>query len=75
MNNYEDKVCKSVDVKRIGVTNDKKVKFDEHVSKICSKAIRKLNALARMSKFLTFRKKRNVCKIFIESHFKYCLLI
>ena len=61
-------------------TIDRKLKFDKHVSNICSKASRKLPVIARMSKFLIFEKKRktifkNFQKTFFESQFKYCLLI
>ena len=54
----EDKMFQSIDVKLLGVTIDKEFKFDKHVSKICSKASRKLTVLARMSKFLTFEKRK-----------------
>ena len=61
-------------------TIDRKLKFDKHVSNICSKASRKLPVIARMSKFLIFEKKRktifkNFQKTFFESQFKYCVLI
>ena len=36
-----DKIWESSDVKLLGVTIDNELKFDEHVSKICSKASRK----------------------------------
>ena len=59
----------NVDVKRLGVTIDRELKFDKHFSKICLKASRKLTFLAKMSTFLTFE------KAFFELKFKYCLLI
>ena len=37
-----DKIWESADVKLLGVTIDRKLKFDKHVSKISSKANRKL---------------------------------
>ena len=51
------------------------LKFDKHVSKICSKASRKLSVLARMSKLLSFEKRRIIFKSFVESQFTYCPLI
>ena len=65
----EDKIFQSIDVKLLGVTIDKELKFDKHVSKICSKASRKLTVLARMSKFLTFEKRKTIFKIFVEFQF------
>ena len=38
----EDKIWEIADVKLLGITIDKELKFDKHVSKICSKASRKL---------------------------------
>ena len=71
----KDKIWESSDVKLLGVTIDNELKFDKHVSKICSKASRKLSVLARMSKLLSFEKRRIIFKSFVESQFKYCPLI
>ena len=70
-----DKMWESSDVKLLGVTIDNELKFDKHVSKICSKASRKLSVLARMSKLLSFEKRRVIFKSFAECQFKYCPLI
>ena len=40
-------------VKVLGVTLDNKWIFNHHVSAICTKAARQLNALARISRFLS----------------------
>ena len=68
-------IWKNADVKLLGVTVDQELKFDKHVSKIFSKASRKVSVLTRISKFQTIKKKRNIFKMFVESQFKYCLLI
>ena len=44
------------------------------MSNICSKANRKLSALARVAKFLPFKKKRIRFKALFESQFKCCPL-
>ena len=36
---------------------------------------RELNLLIRISKFMTFRQRRNIMKGFVESHFGYCPLV
>ena len=51
----KDIVWESNDVKFIGITLDNNLKFDEHVYHICSKANRKLGALTRIAKFLSFK--------------------
>ena len=71
----KDKIWESSDVKLLGGTIDYELKFDKDVSKICSKASRKLSVLARMSKLLSFKKRRIIFKSFVESQFKYCPLI
>ena len=70
-----DIVWESNDVKLLGITLDNSLKFDKHVSNICSKAKRKLSTLARVAKFLPFKKRRILFKAFIESQFKYCPLV
>ena len=45
------------------------------MSNICSKANRKESVLTRVAKFLPFKKGRILFKAFIESQFKYCLLV
>ena len=61
-------------VKLLGVTIDNHSKFDNYVTTICSKSNRKLSALARVAKFLSFQKRCTLFKAFIESQFKYCPL-
>ena len=70
-----EKICEIVDVKLLGVTIHRELKFDKHASNIYSKANRKLTVLARMSKFLTFEKRKTLFKAFLESQFKYFPLI
>ena len=49
--------------------------FDDHVISLCKKAGRKLAVLARLSKFMRFKQKRILMKIFVKSQFGYCPLI
>ena len=60
-------------VKVLGIITDKQLTFNEHNSLCCTKAARKLNAFARISKYLNSR-----CTIhhsFIVSNFSYCPLV
>ena len=59
----------------LGVTIDNKLSFTEHVHKICDKASQKLNAVARLSSFMSLEKRRLIMKAFVNSQFGYCLLI
>ena len=58
--------------KLLGVTIDKNLKFNNHISDICKKAGRKLTAIGRLSRVLPFNKGRLLMKSFIESQFSYC---
>ena len=69
----KDLIWESNDVKLLGITIDRDVKFDKHVLKLCSKANQKLSAFSRMAKLLSFSKRRTLFKAFVESQFKYCL--
>ena len=66
-----DKIWEIAEVKRFSVKIDNNLKFDNHVSKLYSKAISKFTALSRLSKFLSFEKPRVLFKAFVKSQFKY----
>ena len=62
-------------VKALGVTIDENLKFSEHVSVICTKAARQLNALARISKFLDIDSRKIIYQSFVACNFNYCPLV
>ena len=68
----KDLIWESNDVKLLGITIDRDLKFGKHFLKLCSKANQNLSALYRMAKLLSFNKKRTLFKAFVESQFKYC---
>ena len=61
-------------VKLLGITIDRKLNFNDHVSKLCKKVSTKLHALARISNIMSQDKLRLLLKSFIESQFSYCPL-
>ena len=63
-----DIVWESNDVKLLGITLGNNLKFDKHVSNICSKANRKLSALTRVAKFLPFKKRLILFKAFTSQN-------
>ena len=69
-----DVIISGNSVKLLGVTIDNKLNFNEHVDNICKKANNKLQALARIAKYLSPDKLRIIMKTFIESQFNYCPL-
>ena len=61
--------------KLLGLTIDKNLNFNQHLSILCKEVSAKVSALARMVKIIPFEKKRFIMKSFIESKFSYCPLI
>ena len=59
----------SLQEKLLGMTIDKKLIFQKHVSDICKKASGKLTALTRLARIMPFDKKRILMNAFIESQF------
>ena len=59
----------------LGITIDSDLNFDNHLSAICNKVSRKINALGRIANYMSLEKRRIVMKTFIKSQFNYCPLI
>merc|ERR1711942_236854 len=59
-------------IKALGVTIDSKLNFSEHVTIICKKAARQLNALARISRYLNPNSRMILCNSFVMSNLNYC---
>ena len=71
----EHVIWESKQEKLLGLTIDKQLNFNAHLSDICKRASTKVTALARLVRFISFEKKRLLMKSFIESQFSYCPLI
>ena len=59
----------------LGITIDSEVNFENHLSAVCDKVSRKINALGRMANYISLEIRRIVSKTFIEFQFNYCPLI
>ena len=59
----------------MGVHVERTLPFDEHVSKVCKKARRKLSVLASLSNYVTLTQRRVLMNTFIEAQFGYCPLV
>ena len=60
-------------VKTLGIYLDKRLKFDKHVSIVCQKASRQINAMSRISKYLDVKTKTMMYNAFVMSNFTYCI--
>ena len=65
--------CKQV--KLLGVVIDDKLNFDKHVSAICAKASRQLNALSRIKRNFTYKQRIRIYETFILSNFNFSPLV
>ena len=61
--------------KLLGITIDSDLKFDKNISDLCDKVSKKINALCRVTGYMSLEKRRIVTKTFVESQFNYCPLI
>ena len=61
-------------VKLLGVNIDFELKFNDHISEICKKGARQLNALKRIGKHLNRLCKLSIYYSFIMSNFNFCSL-
>ena len=71
----QNQIWESPTEKILGINIDANLKFDSHVKFILNNAGRKLSALSRMSKVLSFSKLRILIKLFFDSQFAYCPLV
>ena len=71
----DELIWESKEQKLLGVTIDKNLNFNSHLSTVCKKAGQKVSALARIAKLLPFHKRSLILKTFIESQFSHCPLV
>ena len=61
--------------KVLGVKIDENLNFSEHVSSLCNKAARQLNALARLSKYIDVPSRKMIYNSLIAGNFTYCAIV
>ena len=59
----------------LGVKCDHKLSFDDYISELCKRAIRKIYALSRIASYINVSKRRNLMDAFFKSQFSYCPLV
>ena len=62
----------SDNIEVLGVTLDSILKYDTHISNLCSKASIQINAMKRIGKYLNTDCRISMYKFFISSNFSYC---
>ena len=67
-----DLILERNDVKLLGVTIDRDLKFHEHFLKLCNKVNQRLSVLSKVANLLSFNKRRTIFKVLVESQFKCC---
>ena len=72
---HEIRLKKTTPKKLLGITIDEHLSFNEHLTNVCKRASRKLNALSRVSSFLSYQHKKVIANSFISGQFNYCPLI
>ena len=66
---------KSHSQKLLRVTIDRKLNFNEHVTNLCDKASKKIQALARIFPYVPQTQKRLLTNAYFMSQFGYCPLV
>ena len=72
---HDSIITSSSSEKLFGVLIDSELTFHDHISRLCSKPIRKRSALARFSKYITLQKRHLLMSSYINSQFNFCPLI
>ena len=62
-------------VKLLSITIDDCLRFDQHISNLCSKAAMKLNAFGRLQKYMGKSVKLTIVNSSIYANFNYCPLV
>ena len=73
IDNKEIKTTNSIKLQ--GINIDDQLKFNAHISILCSKAAMQLNALSRLQKYKGKSEKEAVINSFILSNLNYCPLV
>ena len=68
-------ILSSNEIDLLGITTDTKLSFDPHITKICRKASRQLNALKRLGCYIPPDTRKILANSFIISNFNYCPLV
>ena len=68
-------ILSSNEIDLLGITIHTKLSFSSHITKICHKASRQLNALKCLSFYIPLDTQKILANSFIISNFNYCPLV
>ena len=68
-------IAREDEVKLLGVFLDSSLSFDNHVKKICMKAVRQLNSLRRLGTHLDVSSRLLIYKTFLLANFNFCPMV
>ena len=72
---YDSEIETTKSVKLLGMEINYQIKFNEHISTLCSKVVMQLKTLYRLQKYIGKTEKNAVINNFIDSCFNYCSLV
>ena len=70
-----ENIYNSKTAKILGVIFDNALTFETHIKKLCKIAGQKISALARVSPFMSFNKRKKLMNAFFKSQFSNCPLV
>ena len=69
---YNNEIETTKSVKLLPIDIDNQLSFNQHTSKLCSKAAMQLNAICRLAKFMGNKEIIAMINSFVYSNFNYC---
>ena len=72
---YNNEIGTTKSVNLLGMEIDNQLRFNQHISKLCSKATMQLNAICRLAKFMGNEQKIAMINSFVYSNFNCCPLV
>ena len=74
LNTNKSTISSEDSVTLLGIEIDNKLNFKSHVSTICKKENRQLNAVGRIQNYVGKKEKETIINTFVYSNFMYCPL-
>ena len=75
LNIYNKITDKTKSVKLLGITIDRQLRFDEHISNLCNKGSMQLNAINCLQRYMGSQEMNTIVNSFIYANFNYCPLV
>ena len=74
--NIDNKIIEiTKSVKLLCITNDRQLRYDEHIYNLCNKAFMQLNAINCLQRHMGSQETKAIINSFIYANFNYCSLV